>query len=288
MRWKDTAKTLYRDTIGLQQFKQAAKAILLGEYDQLRERERKRLPDDIALRGYKVYSQNDEDGLIAAIFEQLGGGETFMEIGVEDGRECNTHLLMLKGWRGAWVDGNPQSCQSIRQNLGGSEFGNTFRIVEQFVYPDNIVELYKSNCAFLGTDNLDFFSLDVDGNDAYIIDELLTANCRPKVCCFEYNGKFPADVDISVAFSKTRGWEHNDYFGASLLHFVNILEKHDYKLITCNLTGANVFFVDRKLGDGFPDRTAADVWRTLRFDLAPLPGGHRASLSFLADKVRQG
>lgn len=282
---KQIVKELYAEKIGVQQYKQAAKAYIFAEYQQLRAREQSRLPDNLALKGYKVYSQNDEDGVIDAVFSILGGGRTFLEIGVEDGRECNTHLLLLKGWSGAWIDGNATSCAKIREALGGTDFPPTFRIQEQFVYPDNIVALYQDTCRFLGTENLDLFSLDIDGNDSYVIDRLLASGARPRVCCVEYNGKFPADVDISVAFRADRGWARDDYFGASLGCFDRILSGHGYRLVTCNLTGANAFYVDEAFAGGFPLRTPADVWQPLRLDLSPLPAGHRPSLGFLRDVV---
>jgi hypothetical protein len=46
--------------------------------------------------GFKVYSQNDEDGIIEEIFRRLDVKiGTFCEIGVENGLECNTLYLIL-------------------------------------------------------------------------------------------------------------------------------------------------------------------------------------------------
>ena len=58
--------------------------------DQPRYMEGKRL-----LRfGFKVYSQNEEDGIINEIFQRIGTtNKTFVEIGVGNGLENNTlHL----------------------------------------------------------------------------------------------------------------------------------------------------------------------------------------------------
>ena len=58
--------------------------------DQPRYMEEKRL-----LRfGFKVYSQNEEDGIINEIFQRIGTtNKTFVEIGVGNGLENNTlHL----------------------------------------------------------------------------------------------------------------------------------------------------------------------------------------------------
>ena len=68
---------------------------------------RQQEPGRLMPHGYKVYSQNDEDGMIAEIFRRIGvEHKTFVEFGVEDGLECNTLNLMLDGWRGLWMDGS--------------------------------------------------------------------------------------------------------------------------------------------------------------------------------------
>lgn len=42
--------------------------------------------------GYKVYSQNDEDGILQEIFARIGTQtKRFVEFGVQDGLECNSH-----------------------------------------------------------------------------------------------------------------------------------------------------------------------------------------------------
>ena len=73
------------------------------------------MPENPAAGGFKVYSQADEDGLLEEITRQLGIDRGhFIEIGCGDGRENNSHYLLLKGWRGVWVDG-------IRQNIAAIE-----------------------------------------------------------------------------------------------------------------------------------------------------------------------
>ena len=57
--------------------------------------------------GYKVFSQNDEDGIITEIFNRIGTtNKKFVEFGVQNGLESNGHFLLHKGWSGLWIDGN--------------------------------------------------------------------------------------------------------------------------------------------------------------------------------------
>ena len=55
--------------------------------------------------GYKVYSQADEDGIINEILNRISvTAKTFVELGVQEGEECNTLFLLKSGWKGLWVD----------------------------------------------------------------------------------------------------------------------------------------------------------------------------------------
>lgn len=81
---------------------------LQGKVETLRWEKltKERMKDSRALEnyGFKVYSQNDEDGIIEEIFNRIGTvGKCFVEFGVQDGLECNTHYLLHRGWRGLWM-----------------------------------------------------------------------------------------------------------------------------------------------------------------------------------------
>ena len=55
--------------------------------------------------GYKVFSQGDEDGIIAEIFRRIGTPDRrFVEFGCGDGLENNTAYLLFQGWSGLWMD----------------------------------------------------------------------------------------------------------------------------------------------------------------------------------------
>ena len=92
--------------------------IYLGSCMKFEDATRERLKDKKCLEyyGFKVYSQNDEDGIIEEIFNRVGTtNKIFIEFGVENGLECNSHYLLFKGWRGLWIDGgNKEEIQHIR------------------------------------------------------------------------------------------------------------------------------------------------------------------------------
>lgn len=76
----------------------------------------KRLNDTRCLEryGYKVYSQNDEDGIIQEIFRRIGvSNKIFVEFGVQDGLESNAHYLLFQEWKGLWIEGSEQCIEDM-------------------------------------------------------------------------------------------------------------------------------------------------------------------------------
>ena len=259
----------------------------ISELRYLRAELAARQPSNMALAGYKVYSQNDEDGIIAAIFERIGGNRTFLEIGLQDGTECNTLYLLMQGWRGGWVESDPNYCGTIRKALQTDAVPGAFKLVENFAGTDNIATLYRDICVWVGEPDLAFLSLDIDGNDLHVLQALLKAGCRPTVICIEYNGKFPTPIRASVVLDETRVWAKDDYFGASLQSFVDLLGLFDYGLVTCSLFGANAFFIQKEQAGDIQLHPPENVWQPLRLHLTPYPAVHIPSIKFARDALSQ-
>jgi hypothetical protein len=146
-------------------------------------------------------------------------GRELAEIGCGDGRENNTHYLLLKGWRGVWIDGNRANLGAIRAALPPS---GRLRLIEAFVTRDNLIDLLRPELASLGA--LDVLSVDVDGNDLPIAQAAILA-FAPKVVVAEYNAKFPYPMSVSVTYDPRRTWQGDDYHGASLAAWVEGLSR---------------------------------------------------------------
>ena len=103
--------------------------------------EKKKNPKSLVTSGYKVFSQQDEDGIIEEIFNRIKSDtNTFVEIGLEDGIECNTTNLLLQKWNGLWIESSPKHVESIKKNFS-NYIGTKLNVVCKKVTPDNINEV---------------------------------------------------------------------------------------------------------------------------------------------------
>jgi hypothetical protein len=254
---------------------------LARELARLQADVRAATPDNPAACGFKVYSQADEDGIIEEIFRRIGIERGyFIEIGCGDGRENNSHYVLLKGWRGIWVDGDVNNTAAIRAAL---PLDGRLRLVEQMVTRDNVTTIPVA-AGSPGFGALDLLSVDVDGNDLAIAESAIEA-WSPKVVIGEYNAKFPPPLQLEVDYDPEHCWAGDDYHGASLASWVERL-KPSYHLVTCNLAGTNAFFVREDLARQFTAYPLAQLCQPARFHLTALRSGHVPSLSFLRNSLR--
>lgn len=256
-----------------------------AEYDRLIAIMKDRTPKNQALNGYKVYSQNDEDGIIASIFERIKHASTFMEIGLTDGKECNTHFLLLNNWRGFWIEGDQKYVDKISADLNGLVFPDKLKVLREFVTLQNIVSLYQSAVEYFKVDQLDFFSIDIDGNDYYLVEQMLSEGCKPKVYCVEYNGKFPLPSRQKIAYRDNQVWDRTDYQGASLQYYLDLFAQHDYSLLCCSVVGVNAFFIDKGYENLFTMYSPDLLYQPARYSMSPIMLGSTASLGFLRDHL---
>lgn len=219
-------------------------------WNQILERERQRSPTLPVLNGQKSYSQNDEDGIIAEIFDRIGiARRRFFEIGSGNGMENNTLFWLKQGWNGVWVDGGESNAQFIERYFSIPIDEQRLHFIHEIITSENINQLVRSTP--YADQEIDLLSIDIDGNDYYIFEALNTLNARLVV--IEYNARFPAPIKWRQPYAADYMWDGSDWFGASLQSMCDLFKCKGYTLVSCNVTGANSFFVrDDLLGDHFP------------------------------------
>lgn len=251
------------------------------EYMRLNENLKISQPDNPALFGKKVYSQTDEDGIIEEIFKRIPNNKTFLEIGIQTGVECNSLFLLLKGWKGTWVEGSKKYCKVIEENLNGKSFPDKLNVVNSFIDVDNIYDIFINAHSFFKSDEIDFFSLDIDGNDYYIVETLFKKQIFPKVVCVEYNAKFGPPLSFKIQYDKNHVWDYSDYMGCSLQCYVDLFSDYNYTLISCNIPGINAFFVRNEFASLFGKYSVHEIYQPYRYYLSPIRPAQKPSLRYL-------
>ena len=227
-------------------------------------------PKRLLRYGFKVYSQNDEDGLIQEIFKRIGSKDkTFIEFGVETGAECNTAKLLLEGWRGLWIDGSSQYVNAIRGSLASFINDKRLSVTEAVVTAENVNSLF-SKAGFTG--DIDFLSVDIDFNDYWVWKAVDVV--KPRVLAIEYNPIFRPPMSVVVPYDPRQKWDGTNYGGASLEALVRLGRTKGYSIVGCSFSGVNAFFVrDDLYGDHFVQpATAEEHYEPTRYFYAAQSG----------------
>jgi len=223
-------------------------------------------PQRLLSHGAQYWSQNYEDGMIQEIFRRIGVvNKTFVEIGVGDGSENNTTILLSQGWSGWWFEGDAQNCKSISSRL--SEMPSVsarLKIYDKYVAPSTIQSEFVNLQIPV---EVDLLSLDIDQDTYHVWGSF--EQFRPRVVVVEYNAAIPADQSWIHPYIKGKTWDGTQAFGASLKAFELLGRELEYSLVGCDIIGVNAFFVRNDLvKDRFSEPyTSENHYEPPRYDL---------------------
>ncbi len=197
---------------------------------------------------YKIFSEWGEDGIIQHLINSVDiKNKTFIEFGVEDFSESNCRfLLMNNNWAGFVIDGSGENIKRLK----GSHYYWRHQLVaiEAFITRENISGLLAKS-GF--EEDLGILSIDLDGNDYYVLDAITGFSPRILIC--EYNSVFGPARKIAVPydpdFVRTDKHHSNLYWGASLPALTHIASRKGYSLVGTNTASCNAFFVRNDLID---------------------------------------
>ena len=250
---------------------------------------RARHPQALVLHGHKAYSQCDEDGIIARIFELIGArSRVFVEAGCGDGIENNTHHLLIQGWRGAWIDGSARNIDSICAQLDYRP-NPILSVTQAFITAENVNDVVAAALRPIGVDavpaEIDFLSLDIDGNELHVWNALQAL--RPRVLCVEYNARFAPPTEVSIGYAPQHQYAGDDYQGASLQSLVKAAEPRGYRLVACNISGVNAFFVRETDLPRHDWPAISEIYMPPRYYLNVARPAFPGSLKFARDRLRE-
>jgi hypothetical protein len=195
---------------------------------------------------FGAFSQNGEDGIIDFLIENLKqSNKYFIEIGANNCIDNNTAWLAFgKNFSGLMIEGDDYLHKtSMDIKPWYTDYHNIFVTAENISALEEMA-VYK---------NPDLFSLDIDGNDYYIMQSVLKAGFKPKIIVVEYNSCYGPDLKLTIKYQKDfvfyKAHESCLYYGVSISLWKQLLASFGYKFITVDSNGVNAFFVDENCFD---------------------------------------
>lgn len=211
--------------------------------------------------GLSVHSMQGEDGHILHILREIGvTNRSFVEIGIQNGMECNTANLTFNfGWGGVLIEGSPEDAAAAKRNYVCFP-GVTVK--QSFVTKENVAGLLKETGAH---SQADLFSLDIDGNDYWIWEAL--NDFKPRLVVVEYNAAFGPERAVTIPYKADFCCGQNHprlYCGASLPALTKLAKRKGYVLVGCADLGPNAFFVrEDQLKGNLKEVAVKDAYRAI-------------------------
>jgi hypothetical protein len=210
----------------------------------------RRNKQSIWLQEYRknIKSQSGEDGVIEEIFNIVGTENKFcVDFGAGTGQNLSNsyNLIHNKNWSGLLLEPGYQF-KELKELYKKRKDVVTLNDIVGFDH-QNKLDTHIDTLPIAVPKDFDFLSIDIDGCDIYIWEDL--KKYRPRVVCIEFNHFVPLDVyllpprDLSLNI------------GASLLATATHAENLGYELVAT--TSMNAFFVDAHLFPKFniPDNS---------------------------------
>lgn len=189
-----------------------------------------------------ITSQNGEDGIIEKIFELLSSNSNLDEskrslfccdIGAWDGKHLsNTYcLLNEKNWSGVLIEADTIRFEELKYLYSNREDVLTLNSLVSFDGENSLSSILQKNNII----EIDFLTIDIDGNDYHIWKSLDSNIYKPRVVCIEFN----PTISNNVFYIQEPNMKIQH--GSSLLAFTELGISLGYSLIATTIY--NAFFV---------------------------------------------
>lgn len=210
-------------------------------------------PERLTASRFRLLSQNQEDGILWALFQQIGvSTKRFVELG-SGATGGNAAMLAGEfGWTGLLVEGD-----AGKSGYAGRRFPRTTAVCA-WITPESVNPLLQQHGY---TGEVDLLSVDIDGND-YWVWKALTA-CTGRVVMLEYNSMFGPERAVTVPYDPafSRRDHRFCYYGASLAALTRLSASKGYRLVAVEPTGVNAFFLRNDVAPEIPACDPARVYR---------------------------
>lgn len=199
----------------------------------------------------KVFSQWGEDGILDFLCEKIGISKpNIIEIGAGNFMECNSRFIAeFRNANVIAVDGRDDLTTAVKASPLYWK-SNIIPIVE-WVTPDNINRIMDIGEEQFG--KVDIFSIDLDGNDYWILRDVSLLNVA--IVVLEYNPIFGASLKVTIPrndeFDRYKSHFSGLYYGASLQAFIDLMLAKGFDFVGTNRVGNNAFFVHSRYVNKF-------------------------------------
>ena len=198
------------------------------------------------------FSHSDEQQILKKYIDELVPKDrprTVVDIGAGNGvRWSNSYALVLEGWNALGIEADPHKYDLLRQVY--RRFPNA-KACNRRVQPDSINSLLES---FAIDQNFSILCLDIDGNDYWILDAILSS-FRPRLIVTEINEKIPPPIRFVVKYDPAFRLRHH-FYGYSIAALADLCARHGYGIL--RLEYNNAFIAPLELaGDRFIDAAVA-------------------------------
>lgn len=194
---------------------------------------------DFSQYGYKKYSQFNQDGIIEKIFDSIGTtNKFFVEFGSNgfiDGGGNTAYLRERFGMDGLLMDGSEHPYHEEDDKNPDFE-----RRIE-FVSAENINSLFEK---YSVPSTFDFLSVDIDGEDYWVMKSLDLEKHRPRVICVETNWHMHPSLKIAQKHNPNHVWGGTKIFGCSSSAMTELLNTKGYSMVA--YTGPDCIYIEDK------------------------------------------
>jgi hypothetical protein len=212
--------------------------------------------------GFRVFSQFDEDGVLLFLLSAAGRGpRRVLDLGAGNGVHASNcaNLLLNLGFGGVLVDGDPDKV-SWGERFYAAHADTKERppvTVTAFLTRDNVNDVVR-DAGLEG--EIDFLSIDVDGNDYWLWEALECVQPRfvvieghPELGRGDHVMSYDPSFVWAAAAPDTRG-------GASLTALMRLAGERGYRPVGANKYGFNLFFARNDVAPSVPAISAEEVF----------------------------
>lgn len=150
-------------------------------------------------------------------------------------------------YKGLCIEGSSEKVIELRKNT-------TFDVCNQFIYPHNIIDIFRS---YNVPTYLDVLKIDIDGFDLEVL-RVILSHYRPRIIIAEINEKIPPPILFETKYQPNYSWDESHCFGFSVKSGEQVMNNFGYKILSI-VDGGNILCVDSELRDILGENKPNDV-----------------------------